>query len=112
ILREPKNALTKQYSKLFELDGIELKFQDEALKKIATKSVERKTGARGLRAIMENTMMDLMYKAPSDNTICRCVVRKDMVDGKGEAENEYGEPLTVPARKPSRSRRKGKSVTA
>lgn len=112
ILREPKNALTKQYSKLFELDGIELKFQDEALKKIATKSVERKTGARGLRAIMENTMMDLMYKAPSDNTIRRCVVTEDMVDGKGEAEIEYGEPVTVPARKPSRSRRKGKSVTA
>ena len=112
ILREPKNALTKQYSKLFELDGIELKFQDEALKKIATKSVERKTGARGLRAITENTMMDLMYKAPSDNTIRRCVVTEDMVDGKGEAEIEYGEPVTVPARKPSRSRRKGKSVTA
>lgn len=112
ILREPKNALTKQYCKLFELDGIELNFEDEALKKIAEKSVERKTGARGLRAIMENTMMDLMYKAPSDNTIRKCTVTEKMVEGEEEAAIEYGDPVPAPVKKPSRSRRKGKSVTA
>ncbi|MGI6069463.1 MAG: ATP-dependent Clp protease ATP-binding subunit ClpX [Blautia sp.] len=112
ILREPKNALTKQYSKLFELDGIELDFQEGALEKIAKKSMERKTGARGLRAIMESTMMDLMYKAPSDGTIRRCTITENMVEGKGEADIEYGEPVPAPARKPSRSRRKGKSETA
>ena len=61
ILKEPKNSLTKQYDKLFELDGVQLEFQDEALETVARKSLERKTGARGLRAIMENVMMDIMY---------------------------------------------------
>ncbi|MFR8354095.1 MAG: ATP-dependent Clp protease ATP-binding subunit ClpX, partial [Blautia obeum] len=61
ILKEPKNSLTKQYHKLFELDGVELEFQEEALKEVARKSLERKTGARGLRSIMEKSLMDLMY---------------------------------------------------
>lgn len=69
ILQEPKNALTKQYHKLFELDGVELDFEDEALRVMARKSMERKTGARGLRAIMETLLWDLMYKTPSDDTI-------------------------------------------
>ena len=69
ILQEPKNSLVKQYRKLFELDGVELDFQKDALKLIAEKSLERKTGARGLRSIMESTMMDLMYQVPSDHTI-------------------------------------------
>lgn len=112
ILKEPKNALTKQYSKLFELDGVELDFQDKALEKIAKKSIERKTGARGLRAIMEDTMMDLMYKTPSDNTIRKCTITEAMVEGEGEAEIEHGEPPKAPARKSSKGRRKGKSVTA
>ena len=72
ILREPKNALTKQYHKLFEMDGVELDFEDEALEVVAKKSLERKTGARGLRAIMENSLMDLMYTIPSDDTIRKC----------------------------------------
>ena len=71
ILKEPKNSLTKQYHKLFELDGVELEFQEEALKEVARKSLERKTGARGLRSIMEKSLMDLMYRTPSDNTICK-----------------------------------------
>ena len=69
ILKEPKNSLTKQYHKLFELDGVELEFQEEALKEVARKSLERKTGARGLRSIMEKSLMDLMYRTPSANTI-------------------------------------------
>ena len=76
ILREPKNSLTKQYHKLFELDGVELDFQDEALELVAKKSLERKTGARGLRSIMETSLMDLMYKAPSDNTIRKAIYYK------------------------------------
>ena len=78
ILKEPKNSLTKQYHKLFELDGVELEFQEEALKEVARKSLERKTGARGLRSIMEKSLMDLMYRTPSDNTICKCIITKDV----------------------------------
>ena len=116
ILREPKNSLTKQYHKLFELDGVELDFQEEALEVVARKSLERKTGARGLRAIMENSLMDLMYRTPSDNTIRKCVITKEVVEGTGEPEIIYGEPEApaVPAagRRSSRSRKKGKPETA
>ena len=91
ILREPKNSLTKQYHKLFELDGVELDFQDEALELVAKKSLERKTGARGLRSIMETSLMDLMYKAPSDNTIRKAIITKEAVEGTGEPEIIYGE---------------------
>ncbi len=84
ILKEPKNSLTKQYHKLFELDGVELNFEDDALQLVAKKSLERKTGARGLRAIMEGSLMDLMYKIPSDDTIRKCTITKDVVEGTGE----------------------------
>ena len=80
ILKEPKNSLVKQYSKLLELDGVELTFDEEAIGAIADKALERKTGARGLRAIMENVMLDLMYTVPSDESIEACVVTKDMVE--------------------------------
>lgn len=114
ILREPKNSLTKQYHKLFELDGVELDFQDEALELVAKKSLERKTGARGLRSIMETSLMDLMYKAPSDNTIRKAIITKEAVEGTGEPEIIYGEaPAAQPsARRNSRSRKKGKPETA
>ena len=84
ILTEPKNALVKQYEKLFELDDVQLTFEPEALKEVAKKSLERKTGARGLRAIMEQSMLDLMYQIPSDESIESCVVTKDVIDGTGE----------------------------
>ena len=83
ILREPKNSLTKQYHKLFELDGVELDFKEEALEMMARRSMERRTGARGLRAIMESTLMDLMYQAPSDDTIRKCIITKEVVEGTG-----------------------------
>ena len=80
ILQEPKNALTKQYQKLFELDGVALNFDKEALEAIADKALERKTGARGLRAIMEAVTLDLMYHIPSDESITQCQITKEMVD--------------------------------
>ena len=82
ILTEPKNAIVKQYQKLLELDGVKLVFDDSALNEIADISLKRKTGARGLRAIMENTMMDIMYRAPSDETLKTCRITGDVVTGK------------------------------
>ena len=89
ILTEPKNALIKQYKKLFELDGVELKFTDEAINTIAKKAVERKTGARGLRAILENAVMDIMYETPSDETIKECTVNEDDINGLADPELVY-----------------------
>lgn len=86
ILQEPKNSIVKQYQRLFELDGVQLLFKPEALKAIAKKSIERKTGARGLRAIMEDTMMDLMYTIPSDESITSCTITKETAEGTEEAE--------------------------
>lgn len=80
ILKEPKNALTKQYQKLFELDGVSLEFDADALDAIADKALERKTGARGLRAIMEAVTLDMMYRIPSDESIARCQVTKALVE--------------------------------
>ena len=83
ILTEPRDAITKQYKKLFELDNVELILEDDAIEVIAQKALERKTGARGLRSIMEKIMMDLMYTIPSDDTIEACVVTKEAVEGLG-----------------------------
>lgn len=80
ILTEPKSAIVKQYCKLFELDGVELEFEEEALKAIAKRAIERNTGARGLRAIMESVIMDLMYQVPSDEYIEKCIITKDVVE--------------------------------
>ena len=80
ILKEPKNSLIKQYTKLFEIDGVGLEFTDDAVNAIADKALERKTGARGLRAIMEAVMLDLMYRIPSDKSISKCVIDKDIVE--------------------------------
>jgi len=80
ILTEPKNCLVKQYQALFEMDGVELDFDKDALVEVARKSLERKTGARGLRAIMENVMMDYMYEIPSDDSVKKVQITKDMVD--------------------------------
>lgn len=81
ILTEPRNALVKQYQKMLELDGVELSFDEDALEEIANVTLKRKTGARGLRAIMENIMLDIMYQAPSDETLKECRVTKDTVKG-------------------------------
>ncbi|MCD8023037.1 MAG: ATP-dependent Clp protease ATP-binding subunit ClpX, partial [Lachnospiraceae bacterium] len=86
ILTEPRNALIKQYQGLFGLDDVELSFTPEAIEAIADRTIKRKMGARGLRAIMENTMMDLMFQVPSDDTIATCLVTKEAVEGTGEPE--------------------------
>ena len=82
IVTEPKNALTKQYKKLLELDGVELEFEPEALNSIVEKAIERNTGARGLRSIIENIMRDIMFDIPSNPKIEKCIITKDTVEGK------------------------------
>lgn len=88
ILKEPKNALIKQYKKLFDMDGVELSFEDSAVESIAAKAFERKTGARGLRSIMEDILMDTMYEIPSDESIEECIITEDTV-------KEGNAPLTI-----------------
>lgn len=102
ILQEPKNSIIKQYKKLFELDGVELSFSDEAVEAIAEKSLERKTGARGLRAIMETSMMDMMYTVPSDETIEKCVVTKGTIEGDGEPDIIRRDENSLPVKNPRR----------
>ena len=84
ILTEPKNAITKQYEQLFDMDGVKLEFTPEAILAIAKKAKEQKTGARGLRAILESIMMDTMYEIPSDDTIGGCTITEEVVNGTGE----------------------------
>lgn len=79
ILTKPKNALVKQYKKMLELDDVELEFEEEALKEIAKKAIERKTGARGLRSIIESIMLDVMYELPSRDDITKCMITKETV---------------------------------
>ncbi len=88
ILKEPKNALIKQYQRLFEMDDVRLRFEEDAIDAIAQLALERKTGARGLRSIMESVMMDVMYRIPSDETIEEVVITKGAVEGESE-------PLTI-----------------
>ncbi|MCR5223506.1 MAG: ATP-dependent Clp protease ATP-binding subunit ClpX [Lachnospiraceae bacterium] len=93
VLTEPKNAIVKQYKKLFDLDGVRLDFEPEAIEAIAHKAHERKTGARGLRSILEQLMNDLMFTIPSDETIEKCVITKEAVEGTSA-------PLIVHREKP------------
>ncbi len=89
IMTEPKNALVKQYQKLFQLDGVQLEIAPSAVEAIAEKALERKMGARGLRAIMEETMMDIMYDVPSKRNVKKCIVDKSVVDKTGEVIIEF-----------------------
>ena len=89
IMKEPRNAILKQYQALFSLDEVELEFTDEAVEEVAKKSFERKTGARGLRSILEAVMNEVMYEIPSDDTIAKCVITKDAVDGTAKPLIEY-----------------------
>ncbi|WP_281066764.1 ATP-dependent Clp protease ATP-binding subunit ClpX [methane-oxidizing endosymbiont of Gigantopelta aegis] len=84
ILTEPKNALVKQYQHMFEMEGVELEFRPEALQAIARKSMERKTGARGLRTIVENVLLDVMYELPSSTNISKVVIDENVIAGKSE----------------------------
>ncbi|MGY3779604.1 ATP-dependent Clp protease ATP-binding subunit ClpX [Isobaculum melis] len=86
ILTEPKNALVKQYKKLLALDDIELSFEEEALKAIAKKAIERNTGARGLRSIIENIMLEIMFELPSREDVEKCIITEETVTGDGKPE--------------------------
>ncbi len=92
ILQEPKNSLVKQYQKLFEIDGVELVFEREALEAIVDKAIERKTGARGLRSIIEEIMRDIMYDIPSKPNIQKCIITKETVLGVEGPKVIEGEP--------------------
>ena len=98
ILQEPKSALIKQYQKLFEFDDVKLTFEPDAIEAIAQKAFERKTGARGLRSIMEDIMMDVMYQIPSDDTIESCVITKESVEGTSEPFVVHRESNQLPER--------------
>ena len=99
ILVEPKNALVKQYQKLFQIDNVELVFEQEAIKAIVGKAIERKTGARGLRSIIEEIMRDIMYEIPSNPNIEKCTITKETVINKEAPKTIINEERTV--RKPS-----------
>ncbi len=103
IMTEPKNALVKQYKALFELDNVQLEFEDEAIREIAREAHERKTGARGLRSIMEKTMMDLMFRIPSDETMTECIVTKEAVLGESAPIEKHIE-LEEPKKKVTKKR--------
>jgi ATP-dependent Clp protease ATP-binding subunit ClpX len=97
ILLEPKNALTKQYRKLFEMEGVELEFRDDALAAVAQRAMDRKTGARGLRTILENVLLDTMYDLPSSTSAKKVVVDEAVVTGENKPYVIYEseEPSTV-----------------
>jgi ATP-dependent Clp protease ATP-binding subunit ClpX len=84
ILTEPKNAYTKQYVKLFEMEGVEIDFREDALVAIAKKAMERKTGARGLRSILESVLLEVMYQIPSEEDVCKVVIDENVITGKSE----------------------------
>ena len=84
IIREPKNSLTKQYAQLFEMEGVEIQFRDDALRAIARKAKNRKTGARGLRSIMETVLLDSMYRIPSLDKVSKVIIDAAVIDGESE----------------------------
>ena len=109
ILTEPKNALVRQYQYLLELDNVLLEFEEGALRAIAQRAIEQETGARGLRAIVEGIMTQIMYDVPSDNTVEKCIITKDTVEKKSSPEliiNEDRKPIT---RKTKRRRIKNRA---
>lgn len=99
ILTEPKNSLTKQYSKLFEMEDVEIDFRDDALSAVAQKAMDRKTGARGLRSIMENVLLDTMYRIPSEENVAKVVVDASVISGESEPLMVYETEEKVAAQK-------------
>lgn len=116
ILREPKDSIIKQYSKLFALDGVELDFDEGALSAIAQKALERKTGARGLRSIMESILTPLMYAIPSDPSVTKVIITKEAVEDSALADVEHGESkltaLPAETKKSKAKKRPKKNDTA
>ena len=113
ILSQPKNALVKQYSKLFEIDNVELEFTEEALKAIADEAIARKTGARGLRAIVEDIMIDIMFEIPSDEQITKVVITEEAIKSKTFPEViRLGENESRPLLKSKKTKKKKGMETA
>ena len=109
ILTEPKNAITKQYQKLFEYDGIEIEFEEDALREVARIALQRKTGARGLRAILEQTMLEVMYDVPGNDKANKIVVTMDSIKGISKPVVEEG-PKKELASKASSSLKSKKDI--
>lgn len=112
ILTEPKNALVKQYQKLFEYDDVLLEFNEDAIEAVAEKALERNTGARGLRAIMEETMMEVMYEIPSETNVEKCIVTVESVKGEDRPTliyNESKKPIKKPTSKKPRVKKESVS---
>ncbi|MBR5804735.1 MAG: ATP-dependent Clp protease ATP-binding subunit ClpX [Clostridia bacterium] len=109
ILSEPKNALSRQYKRLFEMDNVELTFEEEALREVAHLAIERKTGARGLRAILEDVMLDIMFDIPSDKDIVAVRVTKDTIDKKSKPIITR-KTLDHPKRSSSKNKGKGEAL--
>ena len=105
ILQEPKNALVKQYQTMFEMDGVKLNFEPEALVKVAETALERKTGARGLRGVLENVMTDIMFSIPSDKTVSSVTITPEVVMGTGEPVIEH-DAMPVDPEPPKKHTRK------
>ncbi|EAW32063.1 ATP-dependent Clp protease, ATP-binding subunit ClpX [marine gamma proteobacterium HTCC2143] len=92
ILTEPKNSLTRQYSKLFEMESVEVDFREDGVRAIAEKAMHRKTGARGLRSILENVLLETMYKVPSEDTVSKVVIDESVINGDSEPLLVYKTP--------------------
>ena len=101
ILKEPKNALIRQYEKMFELENVKLVFKKEAVRTLAKEAIKRKTGARGLRSIMENAMLELMYQIPSDPDISEVEINKDTILQKGKPKMTRNPSSNLPKIKAS-----------
>ena len=113
ILSKPKNALIKQYSKLFEIDNVELEFTEEALKAVADEAIKRKTGARGLRAILEDILVDVMFEAPSDENVYKVIITEEAIKEKKQPELlRLAENETRPAIKVKKAKKKKGVETA
>lgn len=106
ILKEPKNSLIKQYKKLFEIDNVELEFKEEAINAIVDKAIERKTGARGLRSIIEDIMRDIMFEIPSNPKVEKCIINKDTVIENKEPKVVINENRVIESKKEINKKRK------
>ncbi len=109
ILTKPKNALVKQYKAIFEMDGVELEFEEEALRAVAQKSLERKTGARGLRAVLENVMMDIMFEIPSNEKIEKCIITKASIEQEAEPVIVINENITSMKKNSTNKKKSGRN---
>ena len=114
ILKEPKNSLIQQYQKLFELDRVDLEFTDDALTSIAQKTLERKTGARGLRSILEDLLMPVMYQVPSEYTVEKVIVTREMVESHAKPQvyhNKERKPMKIRISAPKRKENRDSSAS-